>query len=241
MAKTEIHKGAGHRKRLREKFLESGLVGFHDYEVIELFLTLATPRKDCKDAAKKAIDKFKTLQGVLEASTVELKEIDGIGEKNIFGIKLIKEAADRYLEKKIVKKNIIKNSHDLVDYLKYNMQDRKVECFKVLFLDAKNNVLKTKDLFTGTINASPVFPREVVSAALEHNAVSVIFAHNHPSGDPKPSLEDIAITKKLFNACMVMGIVVHEHIIIGDNQQFSFADHGLIAECNREYKKNLGN
>jgi len=152
---------------------------------------------------------------------------------------LVKEAADRYLEKKIVKKDIIKNSQDLINYLRYNMRDRKIECFKVIFLDVKNRVLTIKNLFTGTVNASFVYPREVISAALKYNAVSLIFVHNHPSGDPEPSPEDFSITRKLLIACRVVGIKVHEHMIIGDNQQFSFAEHGFIAEYNRDYEKTL--
>jgi DNA repair protein RadC len=228
-------KGKGHRKRLREKFLDSGLAGFHDYEVVELLLTLAMPRKDCKDAAKAAMKQFKTLQGVLEASPKALCEIPGIGPKNLLGIKLIKAVADRYLEKRLLHKDALNNSKELFEYLYHSIRDKTRECFNVVFLDAKNRVVATETLFEGTLTASSVYPREVVLAALNQHAAALIFAHNHPSGDPKPSQEDIAITRQLVFACKVVGITVHEHLIIGNNRYFSFADEGYISRMNREY------
>jgi len=230
-------KGKGHRKRLREKFLDSGLAGFHDYEVVELLLTLAMPRKDCKDAAKAAMKQFKTLQGVLEASPKALCEIPGIGPKNLLGIKLIKAVADRYLEKRLLYKDALNNSKELFEYLYHSIRDKTRECFNVVFLDAKNRVVATETLFEGTLTASSVYPREVVLAALNQHAAALIFAHNHPSGDPKPSQEDVAITRQLIFACRVMGITVHEHLIIGEKKYFSFADKGYIAQMNREFEK----
>ncbi|OQX25618.1 MAG: hypothetical protein BWK80_14710 [Desulfobacteraceae bacterium IS3] len=232
------NKSEGHRKRLREKFLNSlTLDGFHDYEVIELLLTLGTPRKDCKDTAKAALEKFKTLQGVFEASPHELQEIKGIGPMNLFGIKFIKAVSERYLEKKLIKKDPVSNSKELFDYLYHSMRDKNRECFKALFLDAKNRVIATETLFEGTLTASSVYPREVVAAALSHHAAALIFAHNHPSGEPQPSPEDIAITRQLVFACRVIGITVHEHLVIGDNTYFSFADQGYIARMNREFER----
>ena len=228
-------KGKGHRKRLREKFLDSGLAGFHDNEVVELLLTLAMPRKDCKDAAKAAMKQFKTLQGVLEASPKALCEVPGIGPKNLLGIKLIKAVADRYLEKRLLHKDALNNSKELFEYLYHRIRDKTRECFNVVFLDAKNRVVATETLFEGTLTASSVYPREVVLAALNQHAAALIFAHNHPSGDPKPSQEDIAITRQLVFACRVVGITVHEHLIIGNNRYFSFADEGYISRMNREY------
>ncbi len=228
------HKGKGHRQRLRDKFLESGLSGFHDYEVIELLLTLATPRKDCKEIAKAALARFKTLQGVLEASSASLLEIKGIGPQNIFGIKFIHAAADRYLEKRVSGKDIISHSKALFEYLYYNLRDKTRECFKLIHLDAKNHVLGLETLFEGTLSTTSVYPREVIQSALNHHAAAVIFAHNHPSGDPSPSSDDFAITRRLIFCCNAIGIIVHEHIVIGDNRYFSFADEGHIAKIYRE-------
>ena len=233
------HKGAGHRQRLRERFLESGLDGFHDYEVIELLLTFGTPRKDCKDAAKAALKKFRTLQGVLEAPSHELIEVAGIGPKNSLGLKLIKAVSDRFLEKKIIKKNPVNNSKALFDYLYHSIRDKSREYFKIIFLDSKNRVISTETHSKGTITASSVYPREVIHAAIRHKAAALIFAHNHPSGDPKPSAEDVAITRQLVFAGRVMGLTVHEHIIIGDNCYYSFADHGHIAQMGREFNASM--
>ncbi|MBW1840899.1 MAG: DNA repair protein RadC [Deltaproteobacteria bacterium] len=235
MKTTKAHKGEGHRNRLRERFLSSGLSGFHDYEVIELLLTLATPRKDCKSAAKRALKRFKTLQGVLESSSKELCEVEGIGTKNQFGIKLVKAIAERLLEKKLIRKDPLNNSKELFDYLYLNLRDKNRECFKVLFLDAKNKVITVETLFEGTLTASSVYPREVVRAALDHHAAALIFAHNHPSGDPKPSTDDVSLTRQLVFACRVMGITVHEHLVIGNNRYFSFADQGYITSMTREF------
>jgi len=230
-------KGEGHRNRLREKFLRSGLAGFLDYEIVELLLTLATPRKDCKQQAKTALRRFKTLQGVFEASPEELQEVEGIGAKNLFGITFIRAVAERYLEKKLIGKNPIKSSRDLFNYLYHSLRDKGREIFKAVFLDAQNRVITIETLFEGTLTASAVYPREVIQAALRHRAAGLFLVHNHPSGEPRPSKEDEVVTRRLIHACRVMGITVHEHIIVGDNTYYSFADHGRIAEINREYQE----
>ena len=229
-------KGEGHRQRLRERFLADGLDGFHDYEVIELLLTLATPRKDCKDAAKAAMARFKTLQGVLEAAPAELCKVDGIGFKNLFGVRLIKAVADRYLKKKLIDKDAINDSKALFDYLYHSIGDKKRELFQVIFLNSRNQVIAADTISEGTLTASSVYPREVIQAALSHAAAALILAHNHPSGDPQPSSEDVAVTRQLVFAGRVMGMVVHEHIIIGENRYFSFADQGYIEQMNREFE-----
>ena len=235
--KTSSHKGAGHRKRLRDKFMASGLSGFADYEVVELLLTLGTPRKDCKDAAKAAIRRFSNLKGVLEADVKSLCTIDGIGPNNVFGIKLVMAVAERYLKQRIEKTDPISNSKALFDYLYHTMSGNDRESFRVLFLDAKNRILATDTLFYGTITASPVYPREVVRAALDHGAAALIFAHNHPSGDPAPSADDFNITRRLVFACLTMGITVHEHLVIGDRRYYSFADQGHIRRICAEFEE----
>ena len=235
MAEKNGHKGAGHRQRLRDRFLQAGLDGFHDYEVIELLLTIGTPRKDCKDIAKRALSHFKTFQGVLEASADELLEVKGIGPKNAFGIRLIKAAADRYLETNLVQQDPISNSRALFDFLKHTLRDKQREVFQIVFLNAKNRVIATETLAEGSLTASSVYPREVIQAALRHHAAALIFAHNHPSGDPQPSDEDIALTRHLVWAGRIVDICVHEHIIIGAHGYFSFADHGHISEFNRDF------
>ncbi len=240
MDRKPDHPGAGHRQRLRQRFLTAGLDGFLDYEVIELLLTLATPRRDCKAAAKLALKKFKTLQGVLEADSRELQEVPGIGPINMLGIKLIKAVSDRFLAKKVIGKNAITNSRDLYTYLNGAIRDKTRECFMAIFLDSKNRVLAMDTLFEGTLTASGVYPREVIRAALQHRAAALIFAHNHPSGEPRPSAEDVAVTRQLVLAGRVMGITVHEHLIIGENRYYSFADQGHLTRMNSEFEAGPG-
>jgi DNA repair protein RadC len=226
----------GHRRRLREKFIRSGVSGFHDYEIIELLLTLGTPRKDCKQQAKEAIKRFKTLRGVLEASPDELGRIKGIGPHNVFGIKLFQEISERYLKDKIIGKKIqLKSSKEVYDYLFQSMQKMKKEVFKVMFLDGKNRLIEVESLFEGSLTSSVIYPRELIGRAIKYNAASVIFIHNHPSGDPDPSPSDKDITKDLVFAGNLIQIKVLDHIIIGNNKYFSFADEGLIEEYNLNF------
>jgi len=225
----------GHRKRLREKFSRSGLAGFHDYEIIELLLSLGTPRQDCKQQAKEAIKKFKTLRGVLEAPPEELQQIDGIGAHSAFGIKLMQEVAREFLKEKIVDKPIYKSSQEIFDYLYHSMRDLKKEVFKVIYLNSQNQIIEAQDLFKGTINSSSISNREVIEGAIKYNAASLIFVHNHPSGNPEPSQSDKEITRGLVYAGSIMRIKVLDHIIIGDNRYFSFAGEGLIEEYELDF------
>ena len=220
----------GHRKRLREKFIKSGPRGFHDYEIIELLLTLGSPRKDCKPPAKEAIKKFKTLRGVLEASAEELQEINGIGPQNAFGIKLVQEVAREFLKEKIIDKPIYKSSQQVFDYLYHSMRGLKKEVFKVFYLNSQNQIIDTADLFEGTVNSGVISPREVMESAIKHYAVSLLFVHNHPSGNPEPSRGDRELTRDLVYAASIIRIKVLDHIIIGNNRYFSFAGEGLIEE-----------
>ena len=236
---TNNHKGQeGHRRRLRERFLKAGLSGFLDYEVIELLLTLNTPRQDCKARAKELLERFKTLQGVFEANPEELARVKGIGPSNILGLRLIKEVSDRYLAAQVVQGEILGNSRELKTYLSHAIGRKNREVFAGIFLDAKNRVNAMEILFEGTLTMSSVYPREVIVKALEHRAAAVIFAHNHPSGDVSPSPEDIAITKRLVFALRHVGITVHEHVITGGTGFYSFAEQGYIAEFNREFEQN---
>lgn len=234
---TRKNRGEGHRKRLREKFLSSGLSGFHDYEVIELLLSLNTPRKDCKPSAKLLMERFKTFQGVLEATGEDLCRVDGVGKANSVGILLIKAVADRYLEARIIFRDVVKNSEDLMNYLNHIIGYKAKEHFVGIFLDAKNRVLASEILFSGSLTQSSVYPREVIIHALYHKAAAVIFAHNHPSGDVSPSKSDLQITKKLCFALNSVGILVQEHIITGTQGFFSFAAKGLISKFNKEFEQ----
>jgi len=225
----------GHRKRLREKFIKSGLAGFHDYEIIELLLTLGSPRKDCKSQAKEAIKRFKTLRGVLGASLEELQQIEGIGPHSAFGIKLVQEVAREFLREKIIDKPVYKSAQEIFDYLYHSMRDLKKEVFKVIYLNSQNQIIEVAALFEGTIDSSFIPPREVMESAIKHNAVCLVFAHNHPSGNPEPSKYDKEVTRDLVYAASIMRIRVLDHIIIGNNRYFSFASEGLIEEYELDF------
>jgi DNA repair protein RadC len=222
--------GSGHRDRLRQKFLNGGLAAFLDYEIVELLLTLGTPRRDCKGPARRALQEFKSFGGVLEAAPEELQRIPGIGARNVFGLKLIHEVSRRFLKDKMMSRPVCHSSREVYDYLCHALRDLKKERFKVIFLDPKNQVIEEKTLFEGTVDSSAVYPREVIRDALRYEASALIFAHNHPSGDPEPSLCDREVTRDLVFAARVVQIKVLDHIIVGSNRYFSFADQGLIDD-----------
>ena len=218
----------GHSQQLREKFLKSGLEGFHDYEIIELLLTLGTPRTDCKQQAKDALRKFGSLKEVLEAEHAGLKEIKGIGDKNVLGLKIAQAVSRRYLADRVLDKDFVRSSDEVLDYLKHNLRDKNREIFLVIYLNGRNQILKMEELFEGTLYTSAVYPREVVRRALVHDAAALVFVHNHPSGNPNPSQDDLTITKKLKKDAQTIDMSVHDHLIIAGNDVYSFADHGLI-------------
>lgn len=224
----------GHRKRLRQRFRETGLDGFADHEVLELLLTLGTPRKDCKAAAKKLLMRFKTLACVFEAEFSELCEVEGVGETNAIPVKLVKEAANRFLKQRILGKEILGTPQAVMEYLYHKFRDLDRECFLVFYLDVKNRLLEAETLFEGTLTKSPVYPREVLRAVLAHRAAAVILVHNHPSGDTEPSREDYAITRRLVHVLHSVGVRVQEHLIIGNNHYYSFAEKGVMERLYHE-------
>lgn len=229
----------GHRKRLRERFLEGGLERFSDEEVIEFLLTLGTPRKDVKPPAREAMKRFGSLSGVLSAPFEDLLSIKGIGKKNALYLKLVHEIAGRYLKDRAKGKPFFTSSKEIFDYLFHSMRDLKREVFKVLFLNRKNQLIEDKDIFFGSLSGSAVYPREIIIEALEMGAASMVFVHNHPSGDPTPSNEDINLTRELLWASKLLTIDVLDHIIIGFNRYFSFADEGLIKRFTEEFKERI--
>jgi len=228
---------AGHRDRLRQKFLDHGLDKLTDEEIIELLITLATPRRDCKQAAREALARFNGLAGVLEASMAELQQVPGIGPKNALGLKLVHEVARKFLRERLVGREFLSSSREVYDYLLHTLRDLKKEVFQVIFLNGRNEVIQAKTLFEGSLTSSAVYPREVIKSALEHHAAALVFAHNHPSGDPTPSSQDFTITRELFLAARLMGIKVLDHLIIGRNRYCSFADQGHIRTWEVEYGK----
>lgn len=229
----------GHRDRMREKFFNGGLDGFLDYEIVELLISLGTPRRDCRTAAKLALKRFRTLAGVLEAGPDELQRVEGLGRRNIIGLRLVQEVARRYLREKMMEKPFFESSREVFEYLYHCLREKKREQFKVIFLDTKNRIIDEKTIFEGTVDSSAVYPREIVKDALDFSASALIFVHNHPSGDPTPSRNDMEITKDLVFAARLIQIKVLDHIIIGNNRYFSFADRGLIQQYEDQFLKAL--
>ncbi len=229
------NRGTGHRERLRERFIEGGLERFSDEEVIEFLLTLGTPRKDVKLPARHLLKKYGTLSNVLSAPMQELVEVKGLGPKNALYLKLVHQIAGRYLQDRARGSEFFSSSKAVFDFLFHSMRGLKREVFKVLFLNRKNELIADQDLFQGSLTGSAVYPREIMAEALEKNAAALVFAHNHPSGDPTPSPEDKRLTRDLVWSARFLMIQVLDHIIIGHNRYYSFADQGLIKTFTNEY------
>ncbi len=225
---------SGHRRRLREKFLKSGLAGFHDYEIVELLLSLGTPRKDCKPAAREALRRFRDLRGVLDASAEELTNIEGIGLHSAFGIKLVRETAREYLRARMIDRPFVSSSREVFDYLYHAMRGLRHEVFKVIYLTSQNRVIDTTELPAGTVNSSTVSIRAVMEGVIRSGAAGMVLVHNHPSGNPEPSRSDHELTRRMVHAARLMQVNLPDHIIIGDNRFYSFAAEGLIQKYESE-------
>ncbi len=236
MDKTDWQKkGEGHRQRLRDKFLERGLDAFKDDEVLELLLTLGTPRRDCKELARTVLERFGSLAAALEASPAELQQIKGLGPKNGFALHFIQAVARRYLKQRLEKKHYLRSSREVGDYLIHAMRDLKREVFMVLFLDASYGIIDTEVVAEGTLASNTIYPREIIKLALANHAAAVVVAHNHPSGSLTPSEADRRLTRNLYLACTFVNIQVLDHLIVGAAEKpYSFADHGLMDEIRRQ-------
>ena len=223
-----LPKAKGHRKRLRERFLQGGLDGFLDYEIVELLLTLGTPRKDCKPVAKEVTKKFSGLRGVLEAAPEELQQIKGLGPHNIFGLKFFQGLSTHYAKEKLPKKITFDSPQVVATFLQEKIGREKKEHFYILALDSRNNLVKMNNVSIGTLDASLVHPREVFKEAIQVSAAKVIIAHNHPSGDSEPSEGDLVITNRLVEAGKILEIEVVDHIIVTSNSFLSFKERKLL-------------
>ena len=214
---------------LQERFIKAGFEGFNDREIIELLLYLVLSPRKCKRVAKECIKQFKNLRGLLAASSQELERV-GLTPRCIYGITLLREIPTEVLKQRIVDKPVRNSSGDVFDYLYYTMRDLEREVFKAIYLNSQSQIIDTVDLFEGTLESIPIRPREIVESAIRHSAVAVIFAHNHPSGDPTPSKSDKQFTRDLVFIGNIIQIKVLDHIIIGGNKYFSFADEGMIEK-----------
>ena len=215
----------GHRERLRSRFLERGEQALADYEMLELLLMQAIPRRDVKPLAKDLLKQFKTFAGVLNAPANELKKLDGIGDSVIMTLKLAVGISDVYRRSAAKQGDVFNNRIEMLDYLYTRMSPLQHEEFHVIYLDSKNRIIHDECLFRGTINQSAVYPREVIKSALNHGAAGIVITHNHPSGNPEPSMADELITADIAALALNMGITVQDHIIIGHDRHYSFAEN----------------
>ena len=218
----------GHRDRLRARFAEGGVTALADYELLELYLFNSIPRRDIKPLAKDLIEKFGSFAEVVSAPVERLTEVKGISEKTALDLSLIKAAATKLGQQSVMDKPILSSWTALLNYVRSVMQFEGKEQFRVLFLDRKNRLIADEILGQGTVDRAPVYPREVIKRALDLNSTAIILTHNHPSGDPTPSQSDIKMTNSIVDAAKAIGVVVHDHLIIGRNDITSFKSEGLL-------------
>jgi len=214
---------------LQERFIRSGFEGLSDRKVIELLLNLVFSHQESRKLAKECLERFKNLSGLLTASPQELEQV-GIAPPGMFYIKLLHELPAEILKQKLIEQPFYQSSQEIFDYLYYSMRDLNKEVFKAIYLNSRNQIIDTEDLFEGTLESIPIRPREIVESAIKHSAAAVIFVHNHPSGDPTPSRGDKRFTRDLVFMGNIIEVKVLDHIIIGNNRYFSFADEGLIEK-----------
>ena len=213
---------AGHRKRVRERFLKVGGDAFADYELLELILHMIIPQKYTKPLAKTLLKEFGSFSGVFSASQARLQKIDGLGETSVAYLKAIQSTAARFAREGIdLEKPILSSWTQLIEYCTAQMAFDSIEKFRVLFLDKKNRLIADEVQQTGTVDHTPVYPREVVKRALELSATAVILVHNHPSGDPSPSSADVRMTREIADIGKSLGITLHDHIIVGKSGHVS--------------------
>ena len=218
---------SGHRERLRERFLKGGLDALQDYEILELILFMALPRRDVKPLAKKLILTFGSFNGVLHASVRDLVSF-GLSENTAISIKTIEAASFHLMKQDVIGRPILNNWTKLLDYMQATMAHEQVENFRLLFLNKKNELIADETQQTGTVDHTPAYPREIVKRALELSATAIILVHNHPSGDANPSRGDIEMTQAIINAAKPLGIVIHDHLVVSKNGVTSMKNKGLM-------------
>ncbi len=217
----------GHRKRLRERFQKAAGV-LPDYEMLELVLFLAQARGDVKPLAKRLMDRFGSYARVISADPGELKEVKGIGDAAVVTFQTVREAAVRLARDEVIGQPVLSSWQALIDYCRASMGYAKTEQFRLFYLNRKNAVIADELQQQGTVDFTPVYPREVVKRALELGATAIIMVHNHPSGDPEPSEGDVTMTREIKEAAEKLGIILHDHVIIGKNGTTSFKSAGYL-------------
>ncbi|MDH3700428.1 MAG: DNA repair protein RadC [Alphaproteobacteria bacterium] len=224
-AKPHYH---GHRQRLRARFMATGGDGMPDYEMLELLLALAIPRRDVKPLAKALLDKFGNYAGVIAAEPGQLTAVKGMGDGAVAALKLAQASAVRLLRQRVLRQDVLSSWDQLIDYCSAAMAHEKVEQLRLLFLDRKNVLIADEVQQRGTVDHTPLYTREVVKRTLELGATALIVVHNHPSGDPTPSQGDIKMTRELQEALGKIGITLHDHLVIGRDGHESFRARGLL-------------
>jgi len=218
----------GHRQRLKKKFFECGLRSFHDYETVEILLSYAIPRKDIKGLAKDLLERFGSLKGIMDAELKDLIAVKGISSHAAGLLKMVKEISALYLQEKAREKPQITCTGELLDFCKTALGGLKDENFCVLYLDTQNRIIAFETIHEGIVNQAVVYPRQVIERALSHKSSALILVHNHPSGYVKPSDADIRLTRTIQDTAKLLDIMVHDHLIIGENRFFSFREEGIM-------------
>ncbi len=219
---------AGHRQRLRERFMIGGEKALQDYELLELLLFMAIPRRDVKPLAKTLLSTFGSLPELMSAPHSALSQIEGVSENTATAIKTVTAIANRMMKQELMQKPVLNNWTRLIDYCHMSMAHEVKEHFRILFLNKKNELICDETQGSGTVDHTPAYPREIMKRSLELGATAIILVHNHPSGDPKPSQADIDMTQAIIAAAKPFDIIIHDHIIIARNGQTSFRNEGLI-------------
>ncbi|WP_126975298.1 RadC family protein [Frigidibacter oleivorans] len=217
-----------HRRRLRQRLMEGGAAAVPDYELLELVLFLAIPRQDVKPLARRLLDRFGDVNAVVTAPPARLSEVQGAGEAVVQTLKVVEAVAQRMARARVLNRHVLSSWAALIDYCHTAMAHRDTEQVRVLYLDRKNMLIADEAQAQGTVDHVPIYPREVIRRALELNASALILVHNHPSGDPSPSPQDIEMTERIRDAGAVMGITLHDHLIIGRSREISFRSEGYL-------------
>jgi DNA repair protein RadC len=219
---------ANYQRFLKEKFVQVGLEDFFDREVLKLLFSYSRPRKESRLLAESLLENYGSFKKIVDAPLGELVAYPGMDGHSAILLKFIKEGSQFYLKDTVMKQNAILKWKDIISYCRFSMEGLKNEHFKVVFLDNRNLVCGIETMCEGTIDHAIIYPRSLIKKALDYNARNLVLAHNHPSGDPAPSSQDIAITEELFNATKSVDIEIQDHLIIGCNKYFSFRDSGLL-------------
>ncbi len=218
----------GHRQRLRQRFLQAGPEAFQDYELLELILFAAIPRRDVKPLAKRLVERFGSFADVVSAEPGALAREKGLSEASIVALKAVRAGAERLSRQKVLNQPVLSSWQDVLRYLRTALNHERREEFRVLFLDRRNMLIGDETQQRGTVDHTPAYPREVIKRTLELDATAIILVHNHPSGDAKPSKADIELTKQIKAACQPLGIALHDHIIVGRKATQSFKEINLL-------------